>query len=106
MENNNMDNELNNEMEIIELEAEDGTVVEAQLVDTFFYNGEEYAVLSELVDGKPDADEDDNLVIFFMHIIPGAEDSDMDEYESIEDEKLDEELFNVYNANFSEDEQA
>jgi len=91
--------ENNQEPEIIVFTDEDGNDVNVQVLNYFFYNGDEYAVMTEVEEGEV-ADEE-MAEIFFMKVV--TLDEENVEYQPIEDDDLADKLFEVVNADFSEE---
>ncbi len=75
-----MDNE---EMELIELEDSDGQPVTLKVERYFFYNGEEYVLLSDDIDGT--AAEEASFYVMKVEPIEG-EDDDMVDFVPVDDE--------------------
>jgi len=99
--------EDNREPEIYIFTDEDGNDVRVQALDYFYYNGDEYAVMTELAEGQEawtDAGGDEEEPeIFFMKTVP-VDDENV-EFESVEDEALADKLFEIISADFNEEEE-
>ena len=96
------------DLDLLELTDEDGNTVVAQVLDYVNYNGEEYAVLAEYdeaVEAANRADQENAspLELFFMRVVPVEGSEDEVEFQPIEDEKLEDELFTLVNTNYTED---
>ncbi len=94
---------LEEAVELLVLTDEDGNEITAQILDYVNYNGEEYAVLAEQQEAQAAAEKGDMLEIFFMRVVPVEGSEDEVEFQPIEDEKLEDELFTLVNTNFNED---
>lgn len=97
------ENEMDMQEDYILGEDEDGNEVQLKLVHTFFYQGEEYGVLT---DATEEDEEEDEIGCFIMKIVP-AKDEDGEEYEDflpIEDEALEEKLMDIANTQLNEEE--
>ena len=90
MENKGMENE---ELDLVEFFDEDDNKVVMEVIDYFFYEGDEYAVLTEYVEDAPETDEPAEAII--MKIQPIGEDEE--EFLPI-DEKLAEKLIELYQS--------
>ena len=97
------ENEMNSmEEDIIDFEDEDGNVIPFAVIDYVFYNGEEYALLTEVTD---EPEEDDNQECIVCRI--SAETEDGEETESfvpVEDEALAQKLVDIFNTKMSDEE--
>ena len=80
MNENEMNNDMQEEMDPVIFEDEDGNEYSFNVVDYFFYNGEEYALLSEITD-EEDEDEEGTEVIVCKVI---EEEENGEEYETFE----------------------
>lgn len=92
----------NEEMDIIELETDDGETVQLCVEKYFFYNGDEYVLLSD----RCSVDQGEELSRFVMKVQPlDGEDGedDMEEFVPVDDE-LTEKLIRVVETSFQEEE--
>lgn len=90
------------EEDIIDFEDEDGNVIPFAVIDYVFYNGEEYALLTEVTD---EPEEEDNQECIVCRI--SAETEDGEETESfvpVEDEALAQKLVDIFNTKMSDEE--
>lgn len=87
------------EMDIIELEGENGDVLRLLVERYFFYNGEEYVLLSDEVD-LPEGEEVSRYVMK-VQPVEGDDGEDMEEFVPV-DEDLMEQLIQVVEATFEE----
>ncbi len=87
--------------DIIELEGEDGSVLQLCVERYFFYNGEEYVLLS---DNCGDHEGETEISHFVMRVQPlTAEDGEeMEEFVPVEEELM-EQLIQVIEATFEEE---
>ena len=99
-----MDNNNNEELELYVFSDEDGNDVNVQVLDYFYYNGDEYAVMTELAEGQEpwtEAGGDEEAPeIFFMEV--KEVDEENVEFVPVEDE-LSDKLFEIVSENFNED---
>ena len=87
------------DLDIIELEGDDGEVLRLVVERYFFYNGDEYVLLSDEVD-LPAGEEVSHYV---MKVQPLEEEGEeMEEFVPV-DEDLMEQLIQVVEATFTED---
>ena len=92
------------EEDMIEMTDEDGNVTLCRILDYFFYNGNEYAILT-------DSNEDDTaeaIDCFVMQIVPET-DEDGEELEAfvpVEDQKLEAKLMEIATTKLNDDEEA
>ena len=96
-------NELNNmEEDIIDFEDEDGNVIPFAVIDYVFYNGEEYALLTEVTDEEEDGENQECIV---CRILAETEE-DGEETESfvpVEDETLAQKLVDIFNTKLADE---
>ena len=91
----------NEELDIIELESEDGELLRLCVDRYFFYNGDEYVLLSDDCGQNKPADEVSHYV---MKVVP-LEDEDgeeMEEFVPVEDELMDQ-LIHVVESTFGDE---
>ena len=99
------DLERNNSMEpdTIIFEDEDGKEYEFIVRDYFFYNGDEYALMTEM---GQEADENGEECIVCKVVAAEGEDGEEDEeFELVEDEALAEKLIEIANTRVADDEE-
>ena len=78
---------MDEELDLITLEQEDGTQLTLRVERYFYYNGDEYVILSsDLSGGQPDPDR------YVMRVDAVEGEEDMEEFTPIEDEELEERL--------------
>ena len=96
--------EMNNmEPDIITFEDDDGNEYEFIVRDYFFYNGDEYALLTEM---GQEADENGEECIVCKVVAAEGEDGEEDEeFELVEDEALAEKLIEIANTRVADDEE-
>ncbi|MBQ9943209.1 MAG: DUF1292 domain-containing protein [Clostridia bacterium] len=91
----------NEELDIIELESEDGELLRLCVDRYFFYNGDEYVLLSDDCGQNKPKDEVSHYV---MKVVP-LEDEDgeeMEEFVPVEDELMDQ-LIHVVESTFGDE---
>ena len=81
---------MDEELDLVTLEQEDGTPLTLRVERYFYYNGEEYVILSADLSGDQ-ADPDR----YVMRVDPVEGEEDMEEFTPIEDETLEERLIRV-----------
>ncbi len=114
-ENNGMDrNDLENmedmEEDLVVFETEDGEEVTFRVEDYFFYNGDEYAILTECVEdeeAEEDEDEEAGLEVIVCRVETGTDENgeETEEFVNIEDEDLANKLIEIANTQMMEDEE-
>ena len=96
------ENEMNYmEEDIIDFEDEDGNVIPFAVIDYVFYNGEEYALLTEVTD-----EEEENQECIVCRVAAETEE-DGEETESfipVEDESLAQKLVDIFNTKLADEE--
>lgn len=94
----------NQELDLIDLEYDDGTLSTWQIQDYFFYNGEEYAILYPY---PAEAPEGSDLPCLVMKINPFTDENgeEMDEFVSVDDEKMIQKLIDVASTRLTDSEE-
>ena len=89
------------EMDIIELEDENGESIELCVERYFFYNGDEYVLLSD----RCSAESEDDISHYVMKVQPceGDEGEEMEEFVPVDEDLMDQ-LIQVAEAIFDEEE--
>lgn len=104
-EMNNMENEGEMEEDLVIFETEDGDEVTFRVEDYFFYNGDEYAILSEVT--EEEEEDEAGLEVIVCRIETGTDENgeETEEFVNIEDEELANRLIEVANTRLNEDEE-
>lgn len=98
MEDMEMDDDL------IVFETEDGEEITFVIEDYFFYNGEEYAVLTEY-DTEKEEIIDEGSIVCRVQPVTGEDGEEDDEFIPVEDDELAEKLIGIANAQLAEDDE-
>lgn len=78
---------MDEERDIVTLEDENGGELSLRVERYFYYNGEEYVILSaDLEGGQPDPDR------YVMRVTPVEGEEDLEEFTPVEDEELEQRL--------------
>ena len=112
----------NQELDLITVMDENDNEVTLEVLDYFFYNGEEYAILTEAVEGCEcdcdecncehhdhecdcecdcdcdcECDEDEELTCYVMKVVPSTDENgeEIEEFLPVEDEALEAKLIEV-----------
>ena len=99
------DLEMNNSMEpdTIIFEDEDGKEYEFIVRDYFFYNGDEYALLTEM--GQEADENGEECIVCKVVAAEGENGEEEEEFELVEDETLAEKLIEIANTRVADDEE-
>lgn len=97
-ENNNM------EPDTIIFEDEDGNEYEFIVRDYFFYNGDEYALLTE-TDQDEDDENGEECIVCKVETVTGDDGEEDEEFVLVEDEALAEKLIEIANSRIGDDEE-
>ena len=98
------ENNLNNmEEDIIDFEDEDGNVIPFAVIDYVFYNGEEYALLTE--NGTEGTEQEGECIVCKVVPVTGEDGAEDEEFELVEDEELAQKLIDIANTHMAEDEE-
>ena len=89
--------EMNYSDDIIVFESDDGEEFSFKIEDYFFYNGEEYALLSE----SDDIEDKDEIGSIICRV--ESDDDEEDTFVPVEDEELAEKLFRIATTKLEED---
>lgn len=90
----------NEEMDIIELESADGEMLKLRVDRYFFYNGEEYVLLTDdCGDVKP---EEVSHYVMKVQPLEDEDGEEMEEFVPVEDELMDQ-LIHVVESTFGEE---
>ena len=103
-----MDDFENKDMEGMEsdtiiFEDEDGNEFEFAVRDYFFYNGDEYALLSEV--GQEPDENGEECIICKVEAVTGEDGEEDEEFVLVEDEKLAGKLIEIANTRVQDDEE-
>ena len=91
------------EPDTIIFEDEDGNEYEFTVRDYFFYNGDEYALLTEV--GQEADDQGEECIVCKVETIESEEGEEDEEFILVEDEELAEKLIEIANTRLAEDEE-
>ena len=89
------------DLDIIELEGEDGEVLRLLVERYFFYNGDEYVLLSDDID-LPEGEEVSRYVMKVQPVEGGDGEEDMEEFVPVDEDLMDQ-LIQVVETVFDED---
>jgi len=95
---------LDTDEDIIEMTDEDGNVTLFRILDYFFYNGEEYAILTD----SNDDDTTEAVDCYVMKIVPTTDENgeELEEFVPVEDQKLEAKLMEIATTKLNDDEEA
>lgn len=106
----NKDLEFDNEQEpdIIEMTDDEGNTILMEVLDYFFYNGEEYVILSDTVDEEDGADVPEEIDCYIMKVTTMTDENgeEMESFEPIEDAELEAKLIEIANNQMNGDDEA
>ncbi len=96
--------------DVIEMTDEEGNTILFTIIDYFFYNGEEYAILTDSNDeDTTDADaEDEGIACYVMKIVATTDESgeELEEFVPVEDQALEAKLMEIASMKLNSDEEA
>ncbi len=92
------------EDDIIEMEDEEGNTILFHILDYFFYNGEEYAILTD----SNEEDDDEAVDCYVMKIVLTTDESgeELEEFVPVEDQELEAKLMEIASLKLNDDEEA
>lgn len=75
---------------IITMTGEDGEEVNFLFLDLVEYEGKDYAVMAQIVDGEPEQEA------VILEVVPPEEEDGIESYEGVEDEETLQAVFNLF----------
>ncbi len=95
--------------DLIEMTDEEGNTILFSIIDYFFYNGEEYAILTDSNDedaAEADA-EDEGIACYVMKIVATTDESgeELEEFVPVEDQALEAKLMEIASMKLNSDEE-
>ena len=103
MDEMNMNEMDGMEEDVIIFEDEDGQEYEFTVVDYFFYNGDEYALLTE--NGTEGTEQENECIVCKVVPVTGEDGEEDEEFEPVEDEELAQKLIDIANTHLAEDDE-
>ena len=98
------DTEMNGmEEDLIVFEDEDGNEYEFTVVDYFFYNGDEYALLTE--NGTEGTEQEGECIVCKVVPVENEDGEEDEEFDLVEDEDLAQKLIDIANTRMNDDEE-
>ncbi len=101
------DEENYQEPDLIEMTDEDGNTITMQVLDYFFYNGEEYVILTDDVEEEDaeETDEPEEIDCYVMKVVTSTDENgeEMEEFVPIEDPDLEARLIEVASTKMNEE---
>lgn len=117
----------NEALDIIEMTDDEGNTILMQVVDYFFYNGEEYVILTDSIDddecdcdechhehehdeqcacGCEDCDEAEEITCYIMKVIQSTVDGEeVEEFVPVEDQALEAKLIEIASTKLNADDE-
>ena len=97
----------NMQPDLLEMTDEDGNTILLQVLDYFFYNGQEYAILADAPKEANTADVPDEVGCYVVRVNTFTDESgeEMEEFVPIEDEALEEKLIEIASTRLNDDEE-
>lgn len=99
--------------DVIEMTDEEGNTILFSIIDYFFYNGEEYAILTDsndedTTDSDADDDADESVDCYVMKIVATTDESgeELEEFVPVEDQALEAKLMEIASMKLNSDEDA
>lgn len=97
------------ERDIVVFVDEDENEIEMEVLDYFYYNGEEFAVLTEVSDVQCECPEGEECTcepaeIMFAKVVPVDGSEEDVEFLPVEDEELADKLFEIINSAMEDEE--
>ncbi len=96
--------------DVIEMIDEEGNTILFSIIDYFFYNGEEYAILTDSnEEDTTDADdENDQIDCYVMKIVATTDENgeELEEFVPVEDQALEAKLMEIASMKLNSDEDA
>lgn len=107
-EENKLDFDGEQEPDIIEMTDDEGNTILMEVVDYFYYNGEEYVILADYSEDAEEDDEAEEIDCYIMKVITSTDENgeELESFEPIEDLDLENKLIEIANNKMNEDEEA
>jgi uncharacterized protein YrzB (UPF0473 family) len=104
-ENELNENEMDMDQEPVIFEDEDGNEYAFTPLDFFFYNGDEYALLSE--ETEEDGEDEEGTEVIVCRVLTETDENgeETETFELVEDEELAEKLVAIANTRMTEDQE-
>ena len=101
------DEENVQEPDLIVMTDEEGNSITMQVLDYFFYNGEEYVILTDDVAEGDEDEEAEEIDCYVMKVITSTDENgeEMEEFAPIEDPDLEARLIEVASTRMNEDDE-
>ena len=98
------ENEMNGmEEDIIDFEDEEGNVIPFAVIDYVFYNGEEYALLTEVTEEESE-DENQECIVCLVSAETEEDGEESETFIPVEDEVLAQKLVDIFNTKMADEE--
>ncbi len=97
--------DLSAEDDLIVFETEDGEEVTFVIEDYFFYNGDEYAILTEY-DTEKEEVLDEGSIVCKIETTEDENGEESEEFIPVEDDEMAEKLIEIANAQLAEEDEA
>ena len=91
------------ERDLVEITNDQGDSLTMEVLDYFYYNGEEYVVLAD-ASGKDEDEEEVSCYVMHVSVSEAENGDEMEEFEPVEDMELESRLIEVATSRFSTDE--
>lgn len=94
--------------DVIEMTDEEGNTILFSIIDYFFYNGEEYAILTDSDDEAADDADAESVDCYVMKIVATTDESgeELEEFVPVEDQALEAKLMEIASMKLNSDEDA
>ena len=102
-----MPEDENMQPDLLEMTDEEGNSILLQVLEYFFYNGQEYAILADAPQEANTADVPEEVGCYVLRVNTFTDENgeEMEEFVPIEDAALEEKLIGIASTRLSEDEE-
>ena len=90
--------------DVIEMTDEEGNTILFSIIDYFFYNGEEYAILTD--SNEDDTTEAVDCYVMKIVLTTDEDGEELEEFVPVEDQKLEAKLMEIATMKLNDDEEA
>lgn len=103
----NKDFDMDQEADIIEMTDDEGNTILMEVIDYFFYNGEEYVILSDVIDEENEDDLPEEIDCYIMKVVTSTDEDgeELESFEPIEDAELEAKLIEIANNQMNGDDE-
>ena len=95
------------EPDLIEMTDDEGNTITMQVLDYFFYNGDEYVILTDDLSDEEDEDAPEGIDCYVMKVNTSTDENgeEMEEFVPIDDPELESKLIEIASSRLNEEDE-